>query len=343
MGSDVFSHSFLDQASLWPKEAFSQPTDCNLSVMDDVSDGDLSAPLSSLGNQAVETASANEIQKSPHMEGYTLSSSNPDQTTSLGQQQLLSMKRFSVGSIPRRETAALPPEDKFWELLSIFFERFHPLLPCLHHSSFVQRLTYSPDLGNASALIWAILAVASKSHSDPSIQACSMTWLVMARQMFDHGIKTLAAPQENLQAAVWILFQTLGTAEIPEVWTFLGKACRFAALLGLDRIDSPRAPSPYVTQPRDSLEKEERRKTMWALFYLDKALSCLCGWALAMNDWQFMVNFPVDDDLFQQSSPEVSQLRYRGSSVPRCCTDEHLSLICHKLASVRLMNIRPYI
>ena len=199
----------------------------------------------------------------------------------------------------------LPAHKQVLELFNIFFDRFHPLLPCLHERRFMDNLNHMDSSQQPSALVWAILATAAKSHTDTSIQGYYKAYLTQARIVFDEGVRSLKAPTENLQAAVWIIYQTFGTAEIPEMWVFLGKACRFASLLGFDRHDSTRAPSPYSTPPRDLIEVEERRKTMWALFYLDKALSCLCGWALALNDSQFMVHFPIDDEIFQRSTSEV--------------------------------------
>lgn len=149
--------------------------------------------------------------------------------------------------------------------------------------------------------------MAAKAHHHHSIQARSVPWLAKARERFDASIKTLAHPTETLQAAVWIVFQAYVMADMSEMWVFLGKACRLANLLGYDRVDSTRVgTSPLAPAPRDEVEQEERRKTMWELFYLDRAMSCLCGWAVAIDDKQFMVNFPIDDEVFQASTAEMS-------------------------------------
>ena len=57
------------------------------------------------------------------------------------------------------------------------------------------------------------------------------------------------------------------------------------------------------------MELEERRKTIWVLFFLDRSLSCLAGFSLAIDDRHFDVNYPVDDGQFQAFMHSVGLAR----------------------------------
>lgn len=58
--------------------------------------------------------------------------------------------------------------------------------------------------------------------------------------------------------------------------------------------------------PRDAIEIEKQRKIIWALFFLDRSLSCLAGFSLAIDDRNYQVNFPLEEELFQSSTCNVS-------------------------------------
>ena len=205
--------------------------------------------------------------------------------------------------------------DELWpstvhtlELLDIFFTRYHPLLPCVHRERLVEIVKEERESAKASPLLWAILAVAAPWHPDPRLQALQDRWLARSRSVFDKSLINPTFPTQLLQAAVWIIFQTYVLAQVTEAWFFLSKSCRLATLLGADRIDCSRTKklSIMAAQPRDAIELEEQRKAVWALFFLDRFLSCLAGAPVAIDDRYFQVNFPMDDRDFQNISRSVS-------------------------------------
>lgn len=208
------------------------------------------------------------------------------------------------------ETSA-PSKSQSLELVEIFFSDYHQFLPCIHKKTFVERVKRG-ELTDSDPLLWAIMAVAAPSHSDHHLQALQHSWLSRARLLFDKNLIASNFPTRSLQAAVWIVFGAYISAELTEAWFFLGKACRLAHFLGLDRIDCGRSERliSVAPPPRDALELEERRKTIWVLFFLDRSLSCLAGFSLAIDDRQFHVNYPVDDAQFQAFTHSVCYTRH---------------------------------
>lgn len=213
-----------------------------------------------------------------------------------------------AGSIEGKDFL-LPPLPHTLELLDIFFTQYHHFLPCIHKKTFVERMRRQRELGHPQTpLLWILLAVAAPDHPSPHIRMHEETWMNRARTLFDEDLASLSFPTQLIQAAVWILFKSFILAAFTDAWLFLSKACRLASLLGFDCIDSSGARTfrPTVTGPRDATEIEEQRKTIWALFFFDRALSCLAGLPLAIDDRHFQVNFPYDDKFFQAESFAVS-------------------------------------
>jgi hypothetical protein len=221
------------------------------------------------------------------------------------------------------EAEILPSTREILELLDIFFSRYHFYLPCIHQKTFSDRVKRGRESVQSHSLIWAMMAVAAPDHPNPHIQGLRTTWLARARSIFDKNLHSSTSITQSLQAAVWIIFQYYVDAELTEAWFFLGKTARFANLMGVDRLDSCRTDRliTMVAQPRDSIEVEEQRKSLWTLFFLDRALACLAALSLSFDERNFQVNFPMDEDLFQASTSNVSgggdSYQYRSM----CLTD----------------------
>lgn len=204
----------------------------------------------------------------------------------------------------------IPSHQQTLELVEIFWSNHHHFLPCIHRRSLLDRIERGASV-QSDPLLQTILATAAPMHSDHQIQALRDNWLARAQTLFEKNLSFNTFPTQSLQAAVWIIFCAFVAGELTEAWFFLGKACRFAHFLGCDRVDSGRSERLVTITPqvRDTIELEERRKAVWALFLFDRSLSCLAGFSLAIDDRHFHVNFPVDDAQFQAITDSVSLTR----------------------------------
>jgi Fungal specific transcription factor domain len=212
------------------------------------------------------------------------------------------MSSFSSPAPPHGQVMAqstCPTASQVQDLARIFFTTCHQFLPCIHQQSFMDQISdVSPSM-QRDPRFWAIVAVAAYQRYDV-LDSQQATWICRATELVDSNIKSMANPVETLQACVWIIYQSYVTASMTEMWVFLGKACRFANLLGFDKVDcNITAPSPFAPSPCQTQEKETRRKIMWALLFLDRHMSCLAGWSLAVDDRQFQVHFPASDAIYQ--------------------------------------------
>ncbi|KAI9739980.1 MAG: hypothetical protein M1818_005036 [Claussenomyces sp. TS43310] len=192
--------------------------------------------------------------------------------------------------------SGLPAKQYIRDLVDLFFVHLHHRLPCIDQDILLQRLSEDYVTAHSCPLLWIIMATAAPMHPDENIRSCQGFWWHRAGSLFDTCTRTFQKPKETLQAAVWLTYHSFTMARMAEAWTILGTACRLASLFAWDRIDSTRTqPSPFTQPAGDEHENEQRRRTIWALFFLDRIVSSLYGSTLAFDDRQFCVNFPMEN------------------------------------------------
>jgi Fungal specific transcription factor domain len=200
------------------------------------------------------------------------------------------------------EGMAWPPLSQLLELVQKFFACFHTLLPCLHEASFIDRIVSRELQEQAPVLLYAIISLAARLHPDPTVQARQHAWYVHAKSLYGSVEHSHTTSLELIQASCCLVLHATGTGEHTVAWQLIGKAWRQACSVGLNRIDADPEGIPGLLAPaRDMREKEERRRTMWLLFLLDRGMSFPTGRPHAVDERQFMVNLPVDDAIFQEA------------------------------------------
>ena len=245
-----FNDAIFSQPYMWPSLSFPPEEDNQPSSNED------------------KPSDNNSIHTSKHMDGWSIASAGggvifagDPAPSALG-----STKHDSDG-----ELCVLPDISMMTELLEIFFAQYHKYLPCVHRTTLFHCIKQDRKALHRSPLMLSLLALASRFHRDTSIQSRSLEWLALAKRSWQQNAISTADPTTAIQAAVWILFQDILGADINEAWLFLGTACRFASMIGFDRMDSQNPPAcPAALRPKDALEKETRRRAMWSLYTLDK-------------------------------------------------------------------------
>lgn len=63
----------------------------------------------------------------------------------------------------------------------------------------------------------------------------------------------------------------------------LGRAARLVQMMGLHNVEASGGPMAALPPPRDWSEKEERRRTLWAIFCTDRLMSSTTGWPVLLE------------------------------------------------------------
>lgn len=208
-----------------------------------------------------------------------------------------------------RTNDGLPQDSLLLDLLHVFFHQHHIFLPFLHKSRYLSTIT-SLDRSSldreSAALLFAVIALAAASHDDPYVRARQPQWFTRAKSLCEDLKEKKYPSLRGVQASLCICVLAWTTGNYHLSWLYIGTSWRQAVTLGLNRIDGEQHKVGKNSESKSELDIEERRRTIWTLFVLDRGMAFPAGWPHAIDDRQFMVNLPLPDSVFQASDDQVS-------------------------------------
>jgi hypothetical protein len=170
---------------------------------------------------------------------------------------------------------------------TIYFDKIHPCLPIIHKGRYFASLSMAPNLRPPVALryaIWTLAASISDDHGHIQTHLYHKARKYLEdSEMKGHGegIISVAACQ------AWILVTTyeFKLMYFPRAWMSTGRAVRLAQMMGLHRLDgSGLEVKQCLPAPKDWIEREERRRTFWMAFCLDRYASIGTGWPMTIEE-----------------------------------------------------------
>jgi hypothetical protein len=213
---------------------------------------------------------------------------------------------FEVSASAELSCPSLPPDHQLIELFELFFSHFYPLLPCFHKTTLLGEVKSQEIQKQAPFLVYAIISMSAKVHSNPDIQAYRDEWFNQAKALYELTQRDTLPGLRVIQTGICIAFHASKLGQYSTAWLSLGKAWRQACALSLNRLDDEAGGRFGLgPPPKSSLEKEEYRRTLWSLFILDRSQSWPIGWPHGIDDRQYMVNLPIGERRFQSAATLV--------------------------------------
>ena len=132
-------------------------------------------------------------------------------------------------------------------------------------------------------------------------------------------------------AQCWILITSyeFKLMYFPRAWASSGRATRLCHMLGLNMLDGVGLDVKLsLPPPRDWTEQEERRRTFWMAYCVDRYASVGTGWPMMMDErdvsiarasrdqvipshrltcFQIKTNLPASEEAYEKSIPEQTQ------------------------------------
>lgn len=209
-----------------------------------------------------------------------------------------------VASVSVTPPAEIPAKETVLELVDLFLAKFSAWLPCFHENRLRESIKSGELQQEAPVLVYAILAIAARLSPKQSIRSQEFGWYTNAKYLYEMTEHNSEPSLRILQAAACVIFYSQAMCNYSTQWMFLARAWRQACSLGFNKIDAstPMVPAlALAAPPKDGIEKEERRRTMWVLLVFDRDSSYPTGWAPAIEKKNFAVNRPIEEERFQQS------------------------------------------
>ncbi|KAM0622080.1 hypothetical protein ACHAPH_006270 [Verticillium nonalfalfae] len=206
-------------------------------------------------------------------------------------------------------TAHLPDRRQSEELCSIFFQRFYIHLPIFSKERLSAALSTAATAASARRrpLPYALFALVAANHTAADVQAQQTGWYDVAKHLYGQTSHIPDEPLQTLQAAACIVLHALVVGDHSTAWLVLGKAWRQCVALGFNQMDSTSSAAASTLLFVDWRELEERRRTMWTLFMLDRGMCFPIGMAHSIDERQLRVNLPMGEDTVQNSEAVPSQ------------------------------------
>lgn len=200
----------------------------------------------------------------------------------------------------------LPTQDVVNELNQTYFDKIHPSLPMIHRPRYYAAMNLAPHMRPPVCLRYAMWANAA-SVSD-KYEALQEHFYLRARkyiqqdEMKGHGESMITIAH----CQTWGL---IGTYEFklmyfPRAWMSAGRASRLAQMMGIHRLDgSGLDVKQCLPPPRDWTEREERRRTFWMCFSIDRYSSIGTGWPMTIEEKDILTNLPSNEESYELSKP----------------------------------------
>ncbi|KAL8666547.1 MAG: hypothetical protein Q9202_001345 [Teloschistes flavicans] len=213
----------------------------------------------------------------------------------------------------------LPTQEAIDELHDIYFQYVHPSMPIIHPYRYRAAMALSPHMRPPVALrysIWALAANMSlkyQAHKDIFYRRARKYAEIDEMRGLGEAYVTVAHCQ------CWILNATHEFQHMyfPRAWSSVGRSVRLAMMMGFNRIDGAGMDVKQVLPPpRDWTEREERRRTFWMAYCIDRYASMGTGWPLAIDENDIMTNLPSHEENYEKSIPQDTV------SLSKCMTPE---------------------
>lgn len=179
------------------------------------------------------------------------------------------------------------------------------MFPFLHRARFMASCRLPPNIGAPVALRYAVWALGASASCDQTLRAYRDIFYTRARRalndLLDSTLDSLKPHRiSTLQSLVLLTTYEFMHATFGHAWMNCGRAARMSVYFNLMRLDEPHLVCKQtLVESKDWIDQEERRRTFWTAFMLDRFASLGTGWAASFNEDDITTFLPGPDDEYQ--------------------------------------------
>lgn len=170
---------------------------------------------------------------------------------------------------------------------NIFFEKIHPSLPVLHRYRYYGKMNLAPQARPPICLrysMWALAAAVTEKY----MHHADIFYRRARKYLEQDEMKGAGEAFVSLgHAQSWILLCAFEFKMMyfPRAWMSVGRACRMVLMMGLNRLDGGGMDvKQCLPPPADWTEREERRRTFWMAYCVDRYASIGTGWPMVIDE-----------------------------------------------------------
>ncbi|RMX72823.1 hypothetical protein D0869_14225 [Hortaea werneckii] len=195
----------------------------------------------------------------------------------------------------------MPPQDVIDELNQAYFDKIHATLPMIHRPRYYASLDLAPHMRPPVCLryaMWASAAAVTDKYQDLQQHFYHRARkYIQQDEMKGHGESMISVAH----CQTWVILATyeFKLMYFPRAWMSAGRACRMGLMMGLHRVDGVGLDvKQCLPPPKDFIEREERRRTFWGCFCVDRYSSIGTGWPMVIDEKDIMSVLPANEDAY---------------------------------------------
>ncbi|KAL4972119.1 fungal-specific transcription factor domain-containing protein [Aspergillus desertorum] len=262
--------------------------------------------------ERLSIATANSMIFSEPILGICKNATPPD----IGKMTSLSLSPDPMAPSSTALDLCLPPSPPFpsgsdvpivlrEELDQLYFDRVHIFAPMIHEGRYRYRNSQSPKSEAKETLQYAMWTLGASFSAQ--FQQLSQSLYDETRRMLDvlevRGRETDTIELAHLQACLLLAIYEFMHSYDRRSWMRAGYAFRLVQLMRLFELDN----TTDVLAPNDWVEVEEKRRTFWVAFCLDRFLSIRNKWPLTLIEHLITSRLPAPEVAFQTGQPVVME------------------------------------
>ncbi|KAL3442731.1 fungal-specific transcription factor domain-containing protein [Aspergillus insuetus] len=203
-------------------------------------------------------------------------------------------------SLPQQTSTEIPVIVRE-ELDQLYFDRVHAFAPMIHQSRYGSWSSEHAKSEAKEALQYAMWTLAASFSAQ--FQQLAQSLYDATRRMLDglevKGRETDTTDIEHLQACLLLAIYEYMHSYDRRSWMRAGYAFRLVQLLRLFEVDS----STSGFGSLDWVQVEEKRRTFWVAYCLDRFLSIRNRWPITLIEHLITTRLPAPEESFQSGLP----------------------------------------
>ncbi|KAK3348734.1 binuclear zinc transcription factor [Lasiosphaeria hispida] len=193
------------------------------------------------------------------------------------------------------------------DLTGIYFDELHHTMPMLQKSRYLASLRLPQHVRPSMCLQYAVMALAAAVSDAHSSMAMPLYQLARTNAESDEMKGQGDHFSTVAHAQCWTLIANFEAQHQihARASASLSRGLRIAQMLGLHQLDDPNQSRPStLPSPIDWCEMEERRRTWWVIFCLDRFVNAITGWPTLINEQDISTLLPASEEAFDHAVEE---------------------------------------
>ncbi|KAI0165154.1 fungal-specific transcription factor domain protein [Hypoxylon sp. FL1284] len=187
------------------------------------------------------------------------------------------------------------------DLTQLFFDRVHPVVPILNKPKTFRWINDGNNMSEPRQCLQYAMWTSATAFSS-QFTGVQETLYAKTRFLLDqldlNGNDSLICHIEHVQSWILITFYEFAKTNYRRGWLSAGRVFRLVQFLKLYDLDSPKPLG--LSRDEDSISLEEKRRTFWVAYCLDRFMSVIEGAPMTLSEEVVYTRLPCLDSEFER-------------------------------------------